>query len=674
MRYRRTAMQRAVALLCAIVVFMTSAIFLRVDAVRADDVTKIHFLCITNNNKGSDAIVVESGGRFLMVDTGAWQDRERIRECLDGIGVTKDNLEAVICTHAHGDHCGYLNDMMSVYPPKRIYLMPFAQDCYTGRWTDTSWANAMRTADKKGIPVIDTFEEGASETPWKGAGRRMKRSYTSAAECVTPAKNGEDYVLRYTSSPHFTFGSARIDVYNYSQEYIKAGVSNANDTSLVVKITDGGHTALITGDLSNAKGGGSDEGYDERKIAEEIGHVDILKLPHHGYGWYETNTVEDLASFSAKWLIQTGSTDLMFTPNNDRETSLPDTVSEVMRQTANGARYAATTWFNADRIGHDNPYALDAITIDMGTLDSNLPDCGVICVDRAGNTYKFLKGESTVFDACNTNTILANGHPNDKGIVTTENGEQYFVSDESAIWSGSFEWNGKTYTANPNNGTVTEGGKSSGLEFASYDTHGSKAGDSTLNVVYDNYRASAFYEEINSIRDSYGKERLKNATSMPTMGRVLEIAADASVSYVPTIDPSEVYIAQMGGIDPARAARRIEQDVVFSKALLSDADSVSVNCVSVDTPYGVMDVYYAMFYAVEEKTEIEDGEKNGDDSAAVADIDSGIVVNIDEQGTGDLHAPRADDIISEDAHYTNEEYFRIIIGILEEILKAVKEK
>lgn len=669
MRHIRTAGQRAAALICVTVLLLASITCLCTHTIRADDTTKIHFLCITNNNTGSDAIAVESGGKFLMVDTGAWQDRERIRECLSEIGVTKDNLEAVICTHAHGDHCGYLNDMMSVFPPKRIYIMPFAQDCYTGRWTDTSWENAMRTADKKGIPVIDTFEEGASPAPWNGEGRRVKKNYKSASDSITPASKGESYVTRYTSSPHFTFGDAEIDVYNYSQAYIKERVTNANDTSLVIKVTSNGHTALITGDLSNAKGRGSDEGYDETRMAQEIGHVDILKLPHHGYGWYDTNLPEDLSAFSAEWLIQTGSTDMMFTPNSDSESSFPDTMSEIMRETADGARYAATTWFNADRLGHDSPYALPAITIDMGTLESNVPDCGVICVDRAGNTYKFLKGESVAFDACNTKTILANGHANKMGIVTTGNNEQFFVSDDSVIWSGTFEHDKRTYIANPNNGTVTEGGGNKNLKFTSYKTQGSKAGESTLNVVYDNYRASAFLEEINNIRESYGKGRLRNATSVPTMERVLEIAADASVSYIPTVSPSEAYIAQMGGIDPSRAAKRMEQDVAFGKTLMSDAESISVNCVSVETPYGVMDVYYAMLYTNEE-TDDRNEQDNKDKQEENREKDDSGTVELPAENTA---ADPIEQHSTENETYTNEEYFRIIIGILEEIRDAIKE-
>ncbi len=386
--------------------------------------TKIHFLCISKDNSAMDCIVIESRGRFGLVDCGYWDQREMITRALSEIGVTEDNLDFIIGTHAHADHIGAMNYLIKTYHVERMYLMPFTANCLVKpeEWLDESWANVMKTADKMGLPVVDTFEEGAGETPWNPVSDESGLADESVAAAKTkPAGRGKAH-NHYTADPHFTFGDAEIDIYNYSQDYMKAKVENANDTSLVVKVTAGGHTALLTGDVSNAGPRGKDPGRDEDAIADLIGHVDLLKLSHHGYGWYDTNTVENLRKYDADYIVQTGATSMLFTDE-------PNTYDEIIREVKKGVSYVSTFWYDRRVIGGDGLYA---ITYNMRDLTSNVPeDVRILAVSRDGRSV-MMKGGHISDYKYDDKTYLSTGSRNDYGVVEVD-GILYEIDNNSRI-------------------------------------------------------------------------------------------------------------------------------------------------------------------------------------------------------------------------------------------------
>ena len=429
--------------------------------------TRIHFICISKDNAAMDCILLESEGRFGLVDCGYWDQREQITDSLRALGVTKDNLEFIIGTHAHADHIGAMNYLVQNYNVERIYLMPFSADCLTKpeEWYDESWDNVMKTADEKGLIVVDTFEEGASETPWLaesdesdllGTGETDESNLPGKAETAkgnqaaadseqalskvgTEKKSGEpgDAIKtieaqrvkgrgkagnHYTASPHITFGDAELDILNYSQDYLTEKVVNANDASLVVKVTAGGHTALLCGDVSNAGPRGKDPGYDEKTVAEMVGHVDILHLPHHGYGWYDTNIPEDLKKFDADHIVQTGATSMLFTEK-------PDTYDEIIREVKKGATYVSTFWYDRRVMGGDGLYA---ITYNMSDLTSNIPaDVSILAVNRDGKSVMFKAGRLAEYNY-DDKTYLSNGIRNDYGTLEID-GITYEIDNNGRI-------------------------------------------------------------------------------------------------------------------------------------------------------------------------------------------------------------------------------------------------
>ena len=408
--------------------------------------TRIHFVCISKDNAAMDCILLESEGRFGLVDCGYWDQREQITDSMSALGVTKDNLEFIIGTHAHADHIGAMNYLVQNYNVERIYLMPFSADCLTKpeEWYDESWDNVMKTADEKGLIVVDTFEEGASETPWLAESDESNLlaaadSEQDLSKVGTEKKSGEpgDAIKtieaqrvkgrgkagnHYTASPHITFGDAELDILNYSQDYLTEKVVNANDASLVVKVTAGGHTALLCGDVSNAGPRGKDPGYDEKAVAEMVGHVDILHLPHHGYGWYDTNIPEDLKKFDADHIVQTGATSMLFTEK-------PDTYDEIIREVKKGATYVSTFWYDRRVMGGDGLYA---ITYNMSDLTSNIPaDVSILAVNRDGKSVMFKAGRLAEYNY-DDKTYLSNGIRNDYGTLEID-GITYEIDNNSRI-------------------------------------------------------------------------------------------------------------------------------------------------------------------------------------------------------------------------------------------------
>ena len=393
-----------------------------------------------------DCILLESEGRFGLVDCGYWDQREQITDSMSALGVTKDNLEFIIGTHAHADHIGAMNYLVQNYNVERIYLMPFSADCLTKpeEWYDESWDNVMKTADEKGLIVVDTFEEGASETPWLAESDESDllgaaESEQALSKVGTEKKSGEpgDAIKtieaqrvkgrgkagnHYTASPHITFGDAELDILNYSQDYLTEKVVNANDASLVVKVTAGGHTALLCGDVSNAGPRGKDPGYDEKTVAEMVGHVDILHLPHHGYGWYDTNIPEDLKKFDADHIVQTGATSMLFTEK-------PDTYDEIIREVKKGATYVSTFWYDRRVMGGDGLYA---ITYNMSDLTSNIPaDVSILAVNRDGKSVMFKAGRLAEYNY-DDKTYLSNGIRNDYGTLEID-GITYEIDNNGRI-------------------------------------------------------------------------------------------------------------------------------------------------------------------------------------------------------------------------------------------------
>jgi len=68
---------------------------------------KLTFLGAAENVTGS-RYLVEVNGRRILVECGMYQERELKQRNWDPFPVPPNSIDAVILTHAHIDHCGYL--------------------------------------------------------------------------------------------------------------------------------------------------------------------------------------------------------------------------------------------------------------------------------------------------------------------------------------------------------------------------------------------------------------------------------------------------------------------------------------------------------------------------------------------------------------------------------------
>lgn len=214
---------------------------------------RIHFL----NTGHSDCIILESQGKIAMID--AAEDTEYppnkphlnlkgyedqvvdylLKNFSDSEG--KVNIEFVMGTHAHSDHIGGFDTVIN-HPNinvKTAYLKPYHEEnifFYERKsWDNVEVYTQMLDAIKaNSVELIESFD-------------RQK------------VKLG-DFEIEFLNG-------------TYRKRRIKFG-ENINSVVAVVKI--GKYKSVLAGDLNYKDG-------DEKRLAPQIGKVDLLKVGHHGY-------------------------------------------------------------------------------------------------------------------------------------------------------------------------------------------------------------------------------------------------------------------------------------------------------------------------------------------------------------------------------------------------------
>lgn len=100
-----------------------------------------------NTDKGLPAfcsvLLIESDGKRVLVDTAHVGRRVVLQEALQQRGLTEDDIDMVVMTHAHWDHAQnfdiFPNAPMLLHPKERKYaLKPHKNDWATPQWTGAS--------------------------------------------------------------------------------------------------------------------------------------------------------------------------------------------------------------------------------------------------------------------------------------------------------------------------------------------------------------------------------------------------------------------------------------------------------------------------------------------------------------------------------------------------------
>lgn len=212
---------------------------------------RIHFL----NTANSDCILIESNGRFALVDSGEGNHNPRRKTeykgyedevlsyikkvCSDKNGIV--NLDFIVATHMHYDHSGNFEVIIN---------------------------DTQIEIGKAFIKKYDGSQTSAVDSEAWGNSQTYEKIISSLNKNNVP-------IIQEIPAESFTFGDFVLEFINTTTpENIKSTGENVN--SIGIKITKGEKIAFLGADFTN------DGGF-EMLYADEIGDIDLLKIGHHGY-------------------------------------------------------------------------------------------------------------------------------------------------------------------------------------------------------------------------------------------------------------------------------------------------------------------------------------------------------------------------------------------------------
>ena len=212
---------------------------------------RIHFL----NTANSDAILIESNGKFALIDAGEGNSNPRrnteykgyekeVTDYIKSVCKTADGtvyLDFIMGTHAHYDHIGSFHALITDDNINigKAYFKEFntliAKEYETEKWKiDEVYEQIIRDLEQKEVAIINNLPDEP-----------------------------------------FLFGDFTLQFYNTvtPESMIDEG---ENASSIGVKITKGSKSVFLAADITKSTGL-------EKLLADEIGDIDILKIGHHGY-------------------------------------------------------------------------------------------------------------------------------------------------------------------------------------------------------------------------------------------------------------------------------------------------------------------------------------------------------------------------------------------------------
>ena len=187
---------------------------------KAEGTLIVHFLDVGQ----ADCALVELNGQYLLIDGGNREDSQLVVSFLEQQGV--EELEGVVCTHAHEDHVGGLPGVLAVYPTKAVYAP-------TKTYASKVFDDFLYYTDQQGLEI--TIPEPGDEIPMEGLDIQVLGPVKSYAE--------------------------------------------TNDTSLVLRIAFRETVFLFTGDMEVAA---EDDMLDYWDSQPDLLKADVLKVGHHG--------------------------------------------------------------------------------------------------------------------------------------------------------------------------------------------------------------------------------------------------------------------------------------------------------------------------------------------------------------------------------------------------------
>lgn len=120
----------------------------------ASDALLKQYIPAAGFTSSTNTFLIKAAGRNIVVDTGFGQ---AIFEKIQKLGVTPEQVDAVLLTHMHGDHIGGLaKDGRALFPHAKVYLSVKEQDFWTKTRVNTGAVAALAPYGSR----VETFEPG----------------------------------------------------------------------------------------------------------------------------------------------------------------------------------------------------------------------------------------------------------------------------------------------------------------------------------------------------------------------------------------------------------------------------------------------------------------------------------------------------------------------------------
>ncbi len=240
--------------------------------------SRIHFIDI---DASADVILLESNGKFALVDTGVYRARSIVKSYLDSLDIT--TLEFLINSHNHADHNGSATYLSTKYNIKKLYLKTYlANDNKEGEDAEKAQSryNEMINAYSGKVVYVDKdskFKETSNSSGYITLGK-MKIYFFNTNQRLMPKP--KDVSSKYVSY--------------YKPSYYYGGNENLN--SLVNLVEVNGHYALLMGDMNLFD---ATKDIFKDRINGKIKKIDVFKLPHHGiYNCFGSNVYPNKPSYT----------------------------------------------------------------------------------------------------------------------------------------------------------------------------------------------------------------------------------------------------------------------------------------------------------------------------------------------------------------------------------------